>query len=151
MCATPRTRHAPSTFGRRASSPLTRCAAILATALLVACRSDDLTVPAGRPPAPGDARPVLTGGAGVDIFPTVAPGEIQPTGVAIGLNNAAQITGSAFGLITPDDYKPFRWTAATGAVQLVGCCDTEWGNDINEAGVVVGTAQTNGLTGSRGF
>jgi probable HAF family extracellular repeat protein len=120
-------------------------------ALLAGCRSDDLTAPSGRPLAPDDARPVLTGGAGVDIFPTVAPGEIQPTGVAIGLSDAGQITGSAFGLVTPDDYKPFRWTAATGAVRLVGCCDTEWGNDINEAGVVVGTAQTDAATGSRGF
>ena len=121
-------------------------------ALLAGCGSDELTAPSGRPLSPDAARPALTGGAGVDIFPTVAPGEIQPTGVAIGLSDAGQITGSAFNLVTTDgDYKPFRWTAATGAVRLVGCCDTEWGNDINEAGVVVGTAQTNAVTGSRGF
>jgi probable HAF family extracellular repeat protein len=94
----------------------------------------------------------LTGGAGTEIFPTVAPGETQPRGDARGLNSMGQVTGAEFGLVSSDqDYKPYRWSPGVGAVKLTGCCDTEWGNDINDSGVIVGVTQTTASTGNRGF
>ena len=128
-----------------------RCAPVIsgiaALTLFAACRSDTLTAPTGRltPTSPDLA---LAGGVGTPIFPTVTPGEFQATGTAIGLNNAGQVTGGVF---TLTDVKAFRWSTATGAQVLTGCCDTMFGNDINDAGVIVGVAQTNGLEGSRGF
>jgi probable HAF family extracellular repeat protein len=117
-------------------------------AMLSACRGDVLTEPRSPAVAPPDL--TLTGGVGTEIFPTVPLGEIQPDGVAVGLNGAGQVTGSA-SFPSQDDFKAFRWSSATGAQRLTGCCDTMWGNDINDAGVIVGVAQTNALTGNRGF
>lgn len=119
--------------------------------LFAACRGDGLTDPTigPRPKAP---ELTLTGGVGTQIFPTVSPSEpFQPSGVAIGLNDAGQVTGS--GWVTPiaDDAQAFRWSAASGAGVVAGCCGTMWGKDINSAGVIVGTKQTSFLLGNRGF
>jgi probable HAF family extracellular repeat protein len=34
---------------------------------------------------------------------------------------------------------------------LSGCCDTQWGADINDAGTIVGTTQVSQIVGNRGF
>jgi len=88
---------------------------------------------------------------GTPIF-TAPPGEILPVGFAIGLNNSGQVTGAEFGLIQIDDTnKPYRWSSSTGAQKIIVCCDTQFGVDINDAGVVVGSAQTDAVIGMRGF
>ena len=117
-------------------------------AMLSACNGDSLTTPGALHTTPPDL--TLTGGVGTQIFPTVPIGETQTVGVAVGLNVLGQVTGSAF-FPTIDDFKAFRWSPTTGAQRLTGCCDTMWGNDINDAGVIVGVAQTNAITGNRGF
>jgi len=131
-----------------------RCAPVIsgiaALALFAACRGDTLTAPTGRL-TPTSPDLTLTGGVGTPIFPTVTLGEFQPTGMAIGLNNAAQVTGVGHIVSFLDDVKAFRWSTATGAQVITGCCDSMWGNDINDAGVVIGVAQTNSLEGGRGF
>jgi len=117
-------------------------------ALTTACRGDIST----EPRALGASSPSLTliGAVSTDIFPTVPPGDVQPIGVAIGLNNAGQVTGAE--QANPGaDFKAFRWSSATGAVVITGCCQTQWGNDINDAGVVVGTGNTSAVVGNRGF
>jgi probable HAF family extracellular repeat protein len=119
--------------------------------LFAACRGEVLTDPASgglRPTAPDLT---LTGGAGTQIFPTVSPGDAQPIGIAVGLNDAGQVTGSETLITVSGDFFPFRWSTATGAVPISGCCDTRSGNDINDAGTVVGTAQTNAFAGNHGF
>jgi len=118
-------------------------------ALLSACRGDVLTAPRGPGITPPDL--TLTGGVGTQIFPTVTPGYYQPNGVAIGLNNAGQITGSARLSNGQDDYKALRWSVSNGAQILTGCCDSMWGNDINDAGTIVGVAQTSANIGNRAF
>jgi probable HAF family extracellular repeat protein len=86
------------------------------------------------------------------IFPTRPGGETQVVGDARGLNASGQITGAEFGFITMDqDFKPYRWSADAGLVKLTGCCDTQRGVDINDAGVVVGISQTSAIIGTRGF
>src|SRR5215212_6870384 len=133
-------------------SSIVRGAAALAVALIAACGGDSLTAPTTDRLSPTPPDLTLTGGAGVQIFPTVPTGETQPVGVAVGLNDAGQVTGSEFGLVTSDlDFMPFRWTPGSGAVRLVGCCDTRWGNDINDAGTVVGTAQTSAILGNHAW
>src|SRR4051812_46139946 len=122
---------------------------VVALALFAACSSDTLTNPGRLAPTAPDA--TLTGGAGTQLFPTAPLGEYQPNGVAIGLNNAGQVTGSARLTQGQDDYKAFRWSVSTGAQLLTGCCDSMWGNDINDAGTVVGVAQTSANVGNRGF
>ena len=124
-------------------------AAGIALALITACRGDAPT----EPRTLGATAPSLTliGAVGTDIFPTVAPGEFQPFGVAVGLNAAGQVTGSAWLSALQNDFKAFRWSAATGAQLITGCCQTQWGNDINNAGVVVGTGNTSAVIGNRGF
>src|SRR6476646_364496 len=142
MAAGPRSRHARPFF-----MPVVGALGFLA--MLSACRGDVLTAPRGPGITPPDL--TLTGGVGTQIFPTVTPGEFQANGVAIGLNNAGQVTGAGRTLSSQDDFKAFRWSSATGAQSLTGCCDSMWGNDINDAGVVVGVAQTNQIIGIRGF
>jgi probable HAF family extracellular repeat protein len=122
---------------------------IMALALIAACRSDTLTSPGRIAPTSPDA--TLTGGVGAPIFPTAPLGNFQQIGVAIGLNNAGQITGSAKLTAAQDDYKAFRWSSSTGAQLLTGCCDSMWGNDINDAGTIVGVAQTSASVGNRAF
>ncbi len=122
--------------------------AIAFLVLLSACQGDVLTDPRGPGMTPPDL--TLTGGVGTQIFPTVPIGNTQTLGVAVGLNGSGQVTGSAF-FPSPDDFKVFRWSSGTGAQQLTGCCDSMWGNDINDAGVIVGVAQTSAILGNRGF
>jgi len=121
-------------------------AAVLA--LITACRAEAPTGPIGTPAGP---QFTLTGVIETEIFPTVAPGNFQPTGVAIGLNAAGQVTGTGHLSASQNDFKAFRWSSATGALLITGCCETQWGNDINDAGVVVGTGNTSATVGNRGF
>jgi probable HAF family extracellular repeat protein len=106
-------------------------------ALLAAgCR--DVVSPTDRL-APTAATPVLVGATTVNLLDGEEPG----TRVDVrGLNDAGQATGSRF-VISVNDWRPYRWTPGSGFVRLVGiCCGTAWGTDINNAGVVVGRAQT---------
>ena len=147
-------RRAPSFAGRGtlASRPVVRGASAVLLALLSACGVDMPTGPAGQAPVPTGALRMLTGASSTEIFPTVTPGETQPVGVAVGLNAVGQVTGSEFGLVTTDlDFMAFRWTPGSGAVKLIGCCDTRWGNDINDAGTAVGVAQTDALQGNHAW
>jgi probable HAF family extracellular repeat protein len=140
--------HAPT------SAVALRTGAALALVLLAACGVDAPTAPSGSDGAlaPSAASRALTGATSTQIFATVAPGEIQPRGDARGLNASGQVTGAEIGLVSViDNFRPYRFTPGSGAVMLTGCCDTEWGADINDAGVVVGTAQTSLIVGNRGF
>ena len=149
---------------RRAVSPASRTplsrrppghlAAGLAVILVLACRGDSPTGPmTDGPHTPGEPLLELTGGVGTPIFPTVPPGETQPRGDARGLNATGQVTGGAFRL--PGDQngssEPYRWTPGGTAVRITGCCDSKVGNDINDAGTVVGNAQKDAISGARGF
>jgi probable HAF family extracellular repeat protein len=138
-------------FSRR--TPL-RLAAALTAVLSLACQGDAPTDPsAGGRPAPSEPLLELTGAVGTPIFPTVTPGERQPRGDARGLNASGQVTGGAFGL--PLDQsgssEPYRWTPGGTAVRITGCCDSKVGNDINDAGTVVGNAQKDAISGARAF
>ena len=131
-----------------------RRAAAFVAILALACRGDSATDPltSGRL-APSEPLLELTGGVGTQIFPTVAPGDRQPRGDARGLNASGQVTGGAFGL--PGDQngssEPYRWTPGGSAVRITGCCDSKVGNDINDAGTVVGNAQKDQISGARAF
>ena len=150
-------------FSRRAASVVRRashfpsCVRVTTALVLlaaVACRSDSLLDPAGQSrPSPSEPALELTGGVGTQIFPTVAPGESQPRGDARGLNATGQVTGGAYRL--PGDQngssEPYRWTPGGTAVRITGCCDSKVGNDINDAGTVVGNAHKDANSGDRGF
>lgn len=124
----------------------------LSVVLLSACGIESPTAPTGGELAPGGAVHALTGAMSTPIFPTRPAGEIQVVGDARGLNASGQITGAEFGFITMDqDFKPYRWTSESGLVKLTGCCDTQYGADINDAGAVVGVTQTSAIIGTRGF
>jgi probable HAF family extracellular repeat protein len=125
--------------------------ALLAFALLAGCGIDSPTGPSENPLVPGAAVRALTGATSTEILPDVEPA-FPIRGDARGLNSSGQVTGTELGVSpTSDDFKPYRWTPGSSAVRLIGCCDTEWGEDINDAGVVVGTAQTSLIVGNRGF
>jgi probable HAF family extracellular repeat protein len=100
------------------------------------------------PLAPTVAMPTLVGSTSVDLLAG------QPSGTradARGLNDAGQVTGSRY-LILVNDWRPYRWSPGTGFQALSGiCCGTAWGTDINDAGVVVGRAQTAVDEGDRAF
>jgi len=127
----------------------------LVLVIIAACGGDSLTTPAaGRlTPTPPDL--TLTGGVGTQIFPTVPLGESQTVGDARGLNALGQVTGGAFfppAVNQNGDADPYRWNPGGTAVRITGCCDSQAGNDINDAGTVVGITQANSVTfGSRGF
>ncbi|HEU4720086.1 MAG TPA: PKD domain-containing protein [Gemmatimonadaceae bacterium] len=145
---------AVSAAGGDTSSPrrAARGASTVALALLAACGTDSLTDPTGRMLAPSSAVRALTGATSTPIFPIVPPGETQPTGDARGLNASGQVTGAVKDLPTVTlDFKPYRYTPGSGVAPLAGCCDTQWGADINDAGVVVGTTQQSLIVGTRGF
>jgi len=120
-----------------------------ALALVIACGGDTSTEP--RTLAATAPSLTLIGAVRTDIFPIVPPGEFQPFGVAVGLNAASQVTGSGRVSSLQDDFKAFRWSAATGAQIITGCCTTMWVNDINDAGAIVGTANVNAVLANRGF
>ena len=102
--------------------------------------------------APAGAVRTLTGATSTPLFPTAAPGAVQARGDARGLNASGQVTGAAYGLVPGSvDFVPYRWTSGSGAVEISGCCDTQWGADINDAGVVTGTTQVSQIVGTRGF
>lgn len=132
-------------------SSLARRIAIGAAALaVIACDAESPTGPT-RIATPSEPLLTLTGGAGTRIFPIVAPGEFQPIGFAVGLNNAGQVVGTGRLVPIDDQNKPYRWTPGAGAVKLLGCCDIQFGVDINDAGVVVGSEQVDAVAGWRGF
>ncbi len=128
-----------------------RAATVLALSLLGACGIDSVTGPTEDALAPTAAARTLTGATTTQILLDLEPA-FPVRGDARGLNASGQVTGTERGLSpTSEDFKPYRWTPGSGAVRLIGCCDTEWGEDINDAGVVVGTAQTSQIEGNRGF
>jgi probable HAF family extracellular repeat protein len=133
------------------SRPVARGASALLLVVLAACGVEAPTDPTGQSSAPTGALRTLTGATSTPIFPTAASGDRQVRGDARGLNASGQITGAEFGLTTIGDFKPYRWTPGSGVELLVGCCDTEWGADLNDAGVVVGTTQQSLVIGARGF
>jgi len=141
---------AASGSGRRIHSTRSRLgAALIIGGLLVACRGDVATVPI----APTSPLRTLTGGAGTQIFPDVPVGEIQPTGDARALNASAVVTGAAWDLPGNNggESQPYRWTASGGATRIIVCCGATAGNDINDAGTVVGAAYISANVGIRGF
>jgi probable HAF family extracellular repeat protein len=125
-----------------------RAAAIALVAVAACSRSELPTDP--RTLAPTSPSHLLVGASTTDIFPTAAPGDPQIVGDARGLNASGQVTGAVY-TYTANDFQPYRWSATAGLQFLTGCCDTRWGSDINDAGVVVGTAQTSQVIGLRGF
>jgi probable HAF family extracellular repeat protein len=150
-------KHSPlvrrSSFGSFAvrAVPVARGVLLAAVTLaLIACR-DGPTEPT-LIATPGDGPQfTLVGGAGTLIFPVATPGNFQPIGFAIGLNNSGQVTGAGRFNTTQDANKPYRWTPGGAPVQLIGCCDSQFGVDINDAGVVVGSADVSATVGRRGF
>jgi probable HAF family extracellular repeat protein len=116
---------------------------------MVACR-DGPTEPTPLATPVGGPELTLIGGTGTSIFPLVAPGNPQPYGVAIGLNSSGQVTG-AFRVGSDDHHtKAYRWTPGGAPVNLPGCCDErEFGVDINDAGVVVGSEKLESPSGLR--
>lgn len=133
---------------------ITRSATALALLFIVACGGERLTSPSAGTLAPTQPDLTLTGGVGTQIFPTVPLGESQTRGDARGLNASGLVTGGAFfpPSINPSgDSDPYRWAPGGTAVRITGCCDSQAGNDINDAGAVVGITQLSATTGSRGF
>jgi probable HAF family extracellular repeat protein len=141
----------PARFRTPASRPVGRAASALLLVVLGACGVATPTDPSSQTSVPAGALRALTGATSTPVFSTATAGERQARGDARGLNASGQITGAQFGLTSVGDFKPYRWTSGTGAEMLIGCCGTEWGADINDAGVVVGTAQQSLAIGARGF
>jgi probable HAF family extracellular repeat protein len=131
---------------RRAGSP-----ALLLLALLAACGADSATNPSDNTLAPAVAVRSLTGVTSVEVLPEVRPGAPIRSD-ARGLNASGQVTGAQLGLTSLEgDFAPYRSTPGSAAVALNGCCDMQWGADINDSGVVVGTTHSGLLAGARGF
>ena len=134
-------------------SSIVRGTTALTLLFFAACRGDLPTDPGAGQLAPSEPQLELTGGVGAPIFPTVPPGERQPRGDARGLNSSGQVTGGGRDLqgSFSQTFEPYRWIPGGTAVRITGCCDSRVGNDINDAGTVVGNAQTNANDGGRGF
>ena len=123
----------------------TLIAATIATS--AACSDATSPVRAASALTPTSPQLSLTGASLVDVFADQMPGT---RGDLRGLNNLGHVTGS-FKTPAMDDFKAYRWTPA-GLTLLSGvCCGTDFGTDINDADVVVGTAQTNFNEGVRAF
>ena len=126
--------------------------ALLLLAVLVACGADSATAPADDALlAPPVAVRTLTGATSVEVLPEGDTG-LPVRSDARGLNASGQVTGAQFGL-TPfaEDFRPYRSTPGAVGTELAGCCGTQWGADINDAGVVAGTMHAGLLEGTRGF
>jgi len=131
---------------RLARSPL-----LLLLALGAACSSDAATSPMESTLTPAVAVRALTGATSVEVLTEVTPG-LPIRADARGLNASGQVTGSQLGLTQRSgDFTPYRSTPGSAAAALSGCCNTQWGADINDAGIVVGTAQSGLVEGRRGF
>jgi probable HAF family extracellular repeat protein len=127
------------------SYALVGLAALLAS---VGCHGNE--TPGGTSPlSPSRPDATLVSGSGTDIIPLGQPG-FPNHGDARGLNSSGQVTGAYFPALA-QDFQPYRWDATNGLTPITGCCDTRYGSDINDAGVVVGTAQTSQIIGLRGF
>jgi probable HAF family extracellular repeat protein len=126
--------------------------ALLLIALLAACGADSATAPADDAlVAPPVAVRTLTGATSVEVLPESETGRPVRSD-ARGLNERGQVTGAQFGFNPlAEDFTPYRSTPGAVGEALAGCCGTQWGADVNDAGVVVGTVQTGLLEGSRGF
>ena len=130
---------------------LTGPTALVLVALCAACGGDAVTGPSENALAPAVAVRTLTGATSVEVLREVAAG-IPIRADARGLNASGQVTGAQFGLDPLSaDFTSYRSAPGTAAVALDGCCGAQWGADINDAGVVVGTAQTSLVFGTRGF
>jgi probable HAF family extracellular repeat protein len=118
---------------------IVRSVGALALVASAACQDVDPTSPPTHF-TPGNAARVLTGATGTDLFPTADPGNFQSEGFALALNAVGQVTGSWHPASMPSsDARVFRWSAATGAVVVSGCCGGDQvGIDINDAGVITG-------------
>ena len=130
-------RHAPTAF-----------AGGLLLLLAAGCADAPAPTEPVAPIAPSAPMPLLASVTSIDLL----AGEPAGTRADVrGINDAGQVTGSRF-LISVNDWRPYRWTPGTGFQALSGiCCGTAWGNDINDAGVVVGKAQTAINEGDRAF
>ena len=126
--------------------------ALLLLAVLAACGADSATAPADDAlVAPPVAVRTLTGATSVEVLPEGAAGRPVRSD-ARGLNERGQVTGAQYGFNPLDeDFTPYRSTPGSVGVALEGCCGMQWGADVNDAGVVVGTVQTGLVEGSRGF
>ena len=125
--------------------------AALSTIALASCERPTEVIPGTRA-VPTDIARTLTGAVGTPIFPIAPPGERQVIGDARGLNNAGQVTGAERGLTIADDFKSYRFTPGGGIVAITGFSDAaHYGSDINDAGAIVGTTQSGGNVGNRGF
>ena len=153
MCQPGLTRRSASPVGRRFPSFLwlTRGASAL-LALQAACGIQSPTDPAGPTSARTGDAPALTGATATAVFPKEPPTSVQARGDARGLNASGRMTGAVHGLVDDiSDVRPYRWASASGAVMIAGCCDSGWGADINDAGVVAGTTQQSLVVGARAF
>lgn len=126
---------------------LTRAVAIATVVASSACQDAPSPVSSLSPDGPDRT---IGGASSTDIFAGTPQGT---RGDVAGLNNLGQTTGSVIGLDPfEQDFKPYRWTPNSIVVKLGGiCCGTAWGSDINDAGVVVGTSQTNQANGVRAY
>ena len=118
------------------------------TLLLAAgCRDARSPTEPIAPIAPSAPMPLLASVTSIDLL----AGQPYTRADVRGINDATQATGSRY-LTIVNDWRPYRWTPGTGFEALSGiCCGTAWGNDINDAGVVVGQAQTAIDEGDRAF
>lgn len=117
---------------------------------MAGCRRDATSPLDPDPLSPSGAQHALTGASAIDIFPGAPANGLR--GDARALNDMGQVTGTLLDLYGAPDAQAYRWTPAAGWVLLHGvCCGTAWGSDINNIGVVAGTAQAGFISGTRAF
>ena len=134
----------------RSIDVLVRGAATALLALGLGACADVTTAPVPEPLAPSGPDQTVTGASITEIF--VTTGESPEYGDARAINNAGQATGASIRQTGPTDYRPYRWTPGAGTVRLTGVFGgTAYGNDINDAGVIVGAGVVNFNDGLRAF